>query len=328
MISSNSWDAAEASTAMSVTVYLLNDDGELSPDRSMLSVTEWERACRYRVEEKRRQFLFTRSAGREILSAHFGIPAREIEWNASGPPEIRVGGIPLPASFSCSHSGSLSALAIGSPQLRLGVDLEQIDQPLRPAALARVSLTDQERQKLAEWTASDQEDLLWRTWTIKEALLKSLRTVPAPSPQAVQLHWEIEDSDKSAFSFGAKQKETLQSGSRLSLAQIKWNCSALAGDWQFHPSKSPCAKWNLGWKEGLVKLTDTVKLEQMQWILALATCGSGQSQPVGEPLWSVSEVDWLEIRRSPSDVSRFLSKPSILTDVFIATIGQSTAIPA
>jgi len=183
-----------------VVLSVFEDSLEHPLDLSAVSSEELDRAGRYRIEEKQRQFLFTRSIGREILAAHFQVSPREIEWGVSGPMDVRIQGESPPACFSCSHSGTFGVLAIGPPGKNVGVDLELSAQRIDVDSLARFCFTDQERVILGRTPVEQQSRLLIQTWVLKESILKAERNNPAFSPLALELGWEqLCSADRGVF---------------------------------------------------------------------------------------------------------------------------------
>jgi 4'-phosphopantetheinyl transferase len=108
--------------------------------------------------------------------------------------------------FSLSHSGDAMLFAI-SDAVRVGVDLEQIDDEVSPVRLARRFFTAREADEIERLSSAAARDVFFRLWTRKEAVLKGvgggvpsrLRAVPvalAPGRCSLSIggvEWTIAD---------------------------------------------------------------------------------------------------------------------------------------
>jgi len=171
-------------------VFLLRDELSTDLDLSALSAAELKRGQQYRLPARQRQFFFTRSVGREVLAKSLGTLPQHIDWNTSGPPEISVNGKPAGCAVSISHSGAVSAMAMAPAEWQIGVDIEMQPENFNWKALAAVALTSAEQEALQAVHAKSQPALLLDSWTLKEAILKCLRTMPVPEARAVRIVWE------------------------------------------------------------------------------------------------------------------------------------------
>lgn len=73
--------------------------------------------------------------------------------------------------FNHSHSKKMYALASSSRIQDLGVDIEEVDRPVRFDALAKHAFHANEYQR---WKALDEDSAYWfKVWTTKEAVLKA-----------------------------------------------------------------------------------------------------------------------------------------------------------
>lgn len=163
--------------------------GDCSDDvnRAWLSPQELMRGERYRSPAKRRQFLLSRMLGRQIISCSRDVLPEQIEWPTTGVPHLRSDSRELPLSMSLSHAGEFLALAVSSPDVGLGVDLEVLDSQLRVGPLAGLALTQHERLLLAELPEPDQARWIQQVWTAKEAVLKSLELETPPEISSFDL---------------------------------------------------------------------------------------------------------------------------------------------
>ncbi len=156
-------------------------------DTSDLSPHEIARGMRYRSVFKRRQFFLSRILGRRVISATLAIPSSEIEWPITGAPRLESHSKPLPLSVSLSHTGEYIALAVGPPDVTLGIDLEETNSPVQVASLAGIAFTQRERLLLSEVPGDLQPDWCRQLWTAKEAALKSLASEAPPEMSSLDL---------------------------------------------------------------------------------------------------------------------------------------------
>ncbi|WP_437203722.1 4'-phosphopantetheinyl transferase family protein [Planctomicrobium sp. SH664] len=139
----------------------------------VLSEAELGRARRYLDPDKRRQFLVTRGFGRWIAAHELLCSPREIQWPITGAPRLTTPSGAAPLTFSVSHSGETSAIAIGHPAISIGLDLEEASVPLNVSAIARIALHPDEQEFLNDAEPAQRETRLRRLWTAKEAVLKA-----------------------------------------------------------------------------------------------------------------------------------------------------------
>jgi 4'-phosphopantetheinyl transferase len=146
-------------------------------DWAMLSKEEHARWRRMSAVAAAR-FAASHAAARKILGGYLHAPPITLRLGratcpscgrpAGGRPVVHTAGAPL--WFSLSHSGQDWLLAIGR-QL-LGVDIE-VARPVDIEALEPLTLSEAERQVLAEHDKADRHSLFYRSWTRKEAVFKA-----------------------------------------------------------------------------------------------------------------------------------------------------------
>jgi 4'-phosphopantetheinyl transferase len=152
---------------------LSNSFGGRDACLALLSSEERSRAERLRNPAHRRRYISAHSAGRRILAAYLGC----------GPEQVRLvrepGGKPVLApchggrlAFSVSRSANLALCAVAS-NIRLGIDIEQMDLRLDSATLEKLTCSASESALLAEAEPSCRLPLWYRCWTRKEAYLKA-----------------------------------------------------------------------------------------------------------------------------------------------------------
>lgn len=151
-------------------ISLAASDGEA--DLRILSVAERERAQRFVAIEARHRHVATRAALRRLLGAYLRISPERIELGESpaGKPFLIAGPEAERLEFNCSHAETTALIAFAR-QTPVGIDLENIERKLDPAAIAQRWFTEQEQ---AAWAAAKQSRLdFFRVWTRKEAVLKA-----------------------------------------------------------------------------------------------------------------------------------------------------------
>lgn len=140
---------------------------------SLLSAEERERAARFAVDHARRNFVVTRAALRMWLSQELGVSAQAItfRYDAKGKPFLDGGGGSV-ATFNVSHSGDRSLIALAN-SVRVGVDIERVDDGRDLCAIARACWSPPEQKILDRADPREAARLFYRIWTRKEAVLKA-----------------------------------------------------------------------------------------------------------------------------------------------------------
>ncbi len=142
----------------------------VSPAPDALSASECQRAARFRFDRDRRRYIAGRTAVRTILARYLDTdPASvPIAVDRGGRPEI-----PGEADMSISHSGELLLLAVARG-VRVGVDVEALDQELEVASLAHRHLSPGEAASMANLGIGESTLSFLRSWTLKEAVRKAI----------------------------------------------------------------------------------------------------------------------------------------------------------
>jgi phosphopantetheinyl transferase len=129
---------------------------------AFLTPAEAERADRFKVADRKRQYLTGHGLLRLLASQVLSIPAERIGLSAEGRPAFAAS--PVPIWLSLAHSGPFVA-AVVSDEGPVGVDIEILDQERDWAGLAKGMRWDAE-------AASEKRGFLER-WTLKEAEFKA-----------------------------------------------------------------------------------------------------------------------------------------------------------
>lgn len=95
----------------------------------------------------------SRSFVTSVLQTHCAVPAPQYRRNRNGKPYL----VNAPLYFSLSHSGGVTAVAVGEREM--GLDLQLRDDRKREALLRRL-------------TPAEREEDFFRLWTAKEAYVK------------------------------------------------------------------------------------------------------------------------------------------------------------
>jgi len=136
----------------------------------LLSEEETEKSLRYRMEEDKQRYIFSRGALRSLLGKYLRKSPETIEFKA-GPNKK-----PLLKSdrdqelhFNISHSGDFVLIAVSEDAV--GVDIEKIDPHFRFREILTGNFSQAEIE-LIEHAANPRETFYW-LWTRKESLLKA-----------------------------------------------------------------------------------------------------------------------------------------------------------
>lgn len=154
-------------------IYIYAQTGPFEADvdtfDEVLSADELERARRYRHEGARALFLNARALLREELSGRLKARPDEIElaYNEHGKPFVPN----QPVSFNVSHTDGLIVCAMSDSDLKLGVDVEQVDRRTNLDRVARRSFSQREYEAFC--ASSDAREAFFGFWTLKEAYIKA-----------------------------------------------------------------------------------------------------------------------------------------------------------
>ncbi len=140
-----------------------------------VGLTEEERArARSFAAERRRHFVSTRGASRQILGAYLGRSPADLTWCAgpNGKPYLALTPGSPDLHFNVSHSGDLALLAVTSRH-PVGVDVEQVRTGPNVPAAARRFFPPAEVDDLYAALPQQRGELYGRLWTRKEACVKA-----------------------------------------------------------------------------------------------------------------------------------------------------------
>jgi len=174
------WSAAVREAAISSNhVHIWQARLDINSDQTgklleTLSPDEVERASRFRFEKDKGNFIAARGILRNILGAYLEIKPRVIqfEYGGNGKPAIATNsksGI----QFNVAHSGMIALYAVTLDR-DIGIDIEFIRHDIDVIEIAQKFFSKTETSSLEKIDREGLQDLFYRYWTRKEALLKAL----------------------------------------------------------------------------------------------------------------------------------------------------------
>ncbi len=150
----------------------------------ILSESERERLDSYSFLDRRRRFVFGRIAARGLLAERLGVSPNEVPLSVASDDALEVDGHALFVSIShAGHGPSARSIALIATR-PIGVDLEEI-VPRREDLYRRILHSDE--YGLLESMDLPHNDAQLLLWSLKEAVLKGLRTGFRRSAQTVHL---------------------------------------------------------------------------------------------------------------------------------------------
>lgn len=168
-----------ALTTGTVIVFQISFDsltGRYSNLFALLDGDERERANRFRFQEDRQVFAFTRASLRLILGAYLGIKPASIQFSYTsyGKPYLPAGsGAPGRIEFNVSHSGRFGLIAVAR-SAEVGVDIECFKQHVEFMDLTERFFSPMEYASLKNLPETQRMHAFYRCWTRKEAYIKAL----------------------------------------------------------------------------------------------------------------------------------------------------------
>lgn len=143
--------------------------------RALLSPVEHERYAAFRQDADRRRFLTGRVLAKTATAHRLGVPATEIEFDATCSGCGKQHGAPrLPGTelvFSIAHSGDRVGLALCSG-LDIGLDVEGTSRRVSDGMLA-YALNETELPAVDPLAEQDRAAAFFVYWARKEALMKA-----------------------------------------------------------------------------------------------------------------------------------------------------------
>ena len=124
---------------------------------------------------------------RLLLGAYLGCPGHAVRLgrSASGKPVLESPAAEAAPGFSLSHSRRWTAIVIGPEPL--GLDIEEVDRPLRAVELARRWFSTAEFESLERAPERERNDRFLRFWTTREAMIKALGDTVGRAMREIEL---------------------------------------------------------------------------------------------------------------------------------------------
>ncbi len=161
---------------------------ELPGGEAWLTYSEREVLGRFRVPKRRGDWLLGRWVSKRALVLA-GEAVREsdvaILASASGAPEAFVRARPARVSLSLTHSHGVAVAALGPAGIRIGIDLEAIEE--RAPGFLGDWFTPAEQAFVAEAGAGEAALAATLVWSAKESVMKALREGLRIPPKAVEV---------------------------------------------------------------------------------------------------------------------------------------------
>ena len=143
--------------------------------RSVLSEDELQRARRFKVKRKNREYIISRGLLRTVLGKTLNSDPRELvfRYTEHDKPYIETieQGLPVKFNVSHSHNQTLIAVTLGNT---VGIDIERIRQNVEFRKLATRFFSRQEGEELNTYTDTGIPRAFFACWTRKEAFVKAL----------------------------------------------------------------------------------------------------------------------------------------------------------
>jgi len=144
--------------------------------RALLSPEEQHRADRFVFERDRIRHTLAHGVLRHLLSRYCSgdssVSPESLRFSITptGKPSLQFPGLSL--QFNLTHSEDRALLAV-SPGFALGVDLEKVRSNIEALAISQHYFFGSEREAIAAAPAAAREEMFFRYWVAKEAVLKA-----------------------------------------------------------------------------------------------------------------------------------------------------------
>jgi 4'-phosphopantetheinyl transferase len=137
-----------------------------------LSEAERRRAAQYKVPGVGDRFVLRRGILRMLLAGYAGLMPSQIDIDDTGKPRLR-GELALGClDFSVSSSGARALYAFSWNRL-VGIDVENMCNPVDYVSICRQFFTPRESECIERLPPADQKPAFFDCWTRKEAYLKA-----------------------------------------------------------------------------------------------------------------------------------------------------------
>jgi 4'-phosphopantetheinyl transferase len=145
--------------------------------RDMFDDSDHAAEHRKALESDRQLLRTSRWLARSALARRAGLPGHELllQRDGSGRPYVAGPDGATDIAYSVSHTDGMIAVLEGDHG-SVGVDVERVDPTVNVAELARIVLVPAEQDALIAHPPADRVLPFFRTWVVKEAVLKALGT--------------------------------------------------------------------------------------------------------------------------------------------------------
>lgn len=156
-----------------------------------LSLDELDRGHSLRMDSKRHAYFSSRILLRQTLSFYLNYPAEKLSFKIgphgkpylSSPAGSDSGSFRPAMYFNLSHSGDYIAIAFSSAA-PIGIDIEKVREHFRGESLVRRFFHPDEFIEYKNLQKCDQQEFVFRRWTVREAFLKGLGNGLSISPDS------------------------------------------------------------------------------------------------------------------------------------------------
>lgn len=163
-----------------IDVHLLEQsEADVPSTNQWLSANELLFVDGFRFEKRRADWRQGRWAAKLALASYFNLPIEieslaniEIRPAKSGAPEAFIDGKPAEATISLSHRAGRAICAIAPPGVKLGCDLEAVEE--HSAAFLADYFTRTEQYLISSSAKGEQAVATALLWSAKESALKAL----------------------------------------------------------------------------------------------------------------------------------------------------------
>ena len=149
--------------------------GEINNFYSILSEDERERADKFKVEDKRQQYIITRGALRQRLGLVTNIKPEDFVFKIleHGKPVMANNYQCADITFNVSHSHDFALIAI-SQKHHLGIDVEKINHESKHDQLVTRFFSNAEQIEFQSIAKTNKARAFCACWTRKEAFIKAI----------------------------------------------------------------------------------------------------------------------------------------------------------
>lgn len=140
-----------------------------------LSSAEHERAARFRMTDKRNEYIIARGLLRRILARALGGDPQHFifTYGAHGKPALAQTWKDEAIHFNVSHTQNVALVAVSLKRL-VGVDVEHMRPNIECETLAQRFFSSNERASLMDLRQADRRQAFFTCWTRKEAFIKAV----------------------------------------------------------------------------------------------------------------------------------------------------------